>query len=656
MRTFIQAAPGTGRSCTGCHEYGPPKGSAGQLKMASKRPPLVPQDESWGSGYMDYPSMIQPIFDRKCVRCHGGDEGIAAGLDLSGSPTKLFNISYENLTSRREKMYHVDLISAICCANPTSYWSTKIFDPYTHGSGSAPLADKVLNDPTHKDFLTEDERKLLFTWIDTNGLYFGTWNYTQSGPFLVGWEEAVNQIREAMQDSSCANCHADENGKVVRFEDDWINFERPEYSRVLRAPMAVGNGRGIGACRNHKFEQDYRRLGLLKYRFRDSYPIDLDKLPTQVWKPVAGENDGSGEPVISIQSTDDPVYEQILSIIKRTARYVYAAPRIDMKNAFEIRKDWVQEGRTRQALPMPIPDNPPKITLSLTDKGRPKLTWANDKRVIGLIAQVHRGTTPNFAVGDSTLAGATETNCFVDFDAPAGQNYYAVVFVCDPAKTCGTCYVDNELAKEMDALGKGIVPERRSMENRCPLSMFQPKSGDPIYVGAVDVPQREPAEEQIQKSVFASTATYRLNNGYLTSPIDGVDANTDAALSISFDVKCKPSPKWAVLLSYGHWNNGWFIQNFEGVWRFHIGNVNCDSTERIPLGKWVHVDAILENGQMKLFQDGKEVASAQLSAPSRFWLGDLYIGQYGLEQKPEYQFNGEIRNLKIEAVRKSSNL
>ena len=156
-------------------------------------------------------------------------------------PTKLFNISYENLTSRREKLYHVDLISGICCANPTSYWSTKIFDPYTHGSGNAPLADKVLNDPTHKDFLTEDERKLLFTWIDTNGLYFGTWNYTQSGPFLVGWQEAVIQIRQVMQDSSCANCHADENGNVVRFEDDWINFERPEYSRVLRAPMAPVN-------------------------------------------------------------------------------------------------------------------------------------------------------------------------------------------------------------------------------------------------------------------------------------------------------------------------------------------------------------------------------------------------------------------------------
>nr|MCR5163539.1 hypothetical protein [Thermoguttaceae bacterium] len=651
MRTFIQAAPGTARSCTGCHEYGPPTGKPGPMKMASKRPPLALQDESWGSGYMDYPSMIQPIFDRKCVRCHGGDEGIAAGLDLSGAPTKLFSISYENLTSRREKMYHVDLISGICCANPTSYWSTKIFDPYSHGSGNAPLAEKVLNDPTHKDFLTEDERKLLFTWIDTNGLYFGTWNYTQSGPFLIGWQETVDQIRDVMQNSRCADCHADENGSIARFEDDWINFERPEYSRVLRAPMAVGNGLGIGACRDHPFEQNYRRLGLLKYKFRDSYPIELDKLPTQVWKPVAGENDGSGDPVVSIESTDDPVYRQILSIIQRTARYVYASPRIDLKNAFEIRKDWVQEGRSRQALPQPIPDEPPKIALTLTGKGLPKLTWANDRRVIGLVAEIHRGTTPDFAVSDSTLAGTTETNCFVDFDAPDGQNHYAVVFVCDPARTCGTCCVDPELAKELDALGRGIVPERKPMENRCPLSMFQPKKGAPIYVGSVSVSRPDPAEVKVQKSVFASTATYRLSNGFLTSPIDGLDANTDGNLSISFDVKCRPSGKWAVLLSYGHWDCGWFIQNFEGVWRFHIGKVNCDSAEPIPMGKWVHVEAVLEDGQARLFQDGEEIASAPLDRPSRLWLGDLFIGQYALTQKPDYQFNGEIRNLKISSFR-----
>ena len=654
MRTFIQAAPGTARSCTGCHEYGPPTGRPGPMKMAAKRPPLEPQDESWGSGYMDYPSMVQPIFDRKCVRCHGGDEGIAAGLDLSGSPTQLFSISYENLVSRREKLYHVDLISAICCANPTSYWSTKIFDPYTHGSGAAPLAEKVLNDPTHKNLLTKEEKELLFTWIDTNGLYFGTWHYTQSGPFLVGWQETIDRIREVMQNSSCADCHADPNGNIARFEDDWINFERPEYSRVLRAPMAKKEGTlGIAACRNRKFEQDYRRLGLLKYKFRDTYPVDLDKLPTQTWKPVAGENDGSGEAVVSIESAEDPVYQQLLSIIQRTRRYIYASPRIDMKNAHEIRKDWVQEGRSRQALPQPIPEEPPKISLTLTEKGLPKLTWPNDKRVIGLIAQIHRGTKPEFEIGDQTRIGTTETNCFVDFDAPVGENFYAVVFVCDPAKTCGTCYVDSTLAKELDALGQGIVPERRAMENRCPLSMFQPKNGAPVYVGSVNVSEQTQTEKKLEKSVFTQTAEYHLQNGFLTSPIDGTDANADGELSISFDVKCEPSGKWAVLLSYGHWDRGWFIQNFEGVWRFRIGNINCDSQQPIPMGKWVHLEAVLKNGEAKIYQDGEEIASAKLNAPPRLWLGDLFIGQYALTQKPEYQFNGVIRNLKIESVREA---
>lgn len=191
------------------------------------------------------------------------------------------------------------------------------------------------------------------------------------------------------------------------------------------------------------------------------------------------------------------------------------------------------------------------------------------------------------------------------------------------------------------------------MENRCPLSMFQPKNGAPVYVGSVNVSEQTQTEKKLEKSVFTQTAEYHLQNGFLTSPIDGIDANADGELSISFDVKCEPSGKWAVLLSYGHWDRGWFIQNFEGVWRFRIGNINCDSQQPIPMGKWVHLEAVLKNGEAKIYQDGEEIASAKLNAPPRLWLGDLFIGQYALTQKPEYQFNGVIRNLKIESVRET---
>jgi hypothetical protein len=137
MRSFIQAAPGTTRSCSGCHEYAPK--AMGMPRLADRKlKPLKP--ESWGSGWLDYTTRIQPIWNTKCVSCHGGEKGLAKGLDLSAGWTEVFNISYENLTARREKMYTADLVGGICGMNGTAYWSCKVFGPYEHGSGKAILA------------------------------------------------------------------------------------------------------------------------------------------------------------------------------------------------------------------------------------------------------------------------------------------------------------------------------------------------------------------------------------------------------------------------------------------------------------------------------------------------------------------------------------
>ena len=689
MRTFIQAAPGTARSCTGCHEYGPPVGIAGQSRMAGRYPQKL-QDESWGSGYLDYPSMIQPILDRKCVRCHGGDEGIAAGLDLSSAPSRLFNISYDNLTSRREKQYHVDLISGICCMNGTAYWSCRIFQPYEHGSGAsraggkdkvmppnkpdskiptskqeptlsgAPLAERLLNDPTHKDFLTKEERELLFTWIDSNGIYYGTWNYTASGPILRPWEQAANQIRDVMKNSSCKECHTDAKGNIVRFENDWINLERPEYSRVLRAPMAPVNSEltqatnrsgasslGIGACRNAKFDQQFRRLGTMSGGRYEHAVHPLDWFPSQTWKPVATSDPNSGAPVVSIQSTDDPVYRQILAIIKRAARQAYAAPRIDMPGAFEINGGAIA-GRSRQILPQPLPDVMPKINLTLTASGKPELSWANDKRVIGLVAEIHRSDKPEFALSDETLVGTTEMNRFIDAKAGEGKWFYAVRFVCDPAQTCGTCRVSGDTINDLAAMTEGIVPERKSIENRCPLSMFQPKKSEPVYVGSVDVPKRAPVKPQTVRLLLdMPTVDLASHKGCLVIPSEE-DLNCNGFLAISVDIKFTQPGVMPVPIGYGTWRrSGWFVQKFQEKWRFHLSGTDCDSATKVPLNEWLHMDFIVENGQMKVLQNGQTVAQAPVSQPTTSWFGDLYLGQYSDSQKPEYQFHGEMKNLRI---------
>ncbi len=199
MRTFVQAAPGVTRSCIGCHEH---KQTAAQSVAApAGRPaacrPANLQPESWGSGFLDYASMVQPILNRHCVRCHGGEEGISNGVDLSGGWTEHFNISYETLTNRCETQLTAYWIAGIDCMNGTALWSAQIFPPRSHGSGAAPLAKQLMSGHEGRiGDMTRPERDLLFAWMDTNGVYYGTWNRTASGcaiPELERHAEGVDR-------------------------------------------------------------------------------------------------------------------------------------------------------------------------------------------------------------------------------------------------------------------------------------------------------------------------------------------------------------------------------------------------------------------------------------------------------------------------------
>jgi hypothetical protein len=106
------------------------------------------------------------------VSCHGGEKGIAAGMDFSGGWTEHFNISYENLANRRETQLIAYWIAGIDCMNGTALWSAQIFPPRSHGLGAAPLADLLVSGHEGRlPDLTRPERDLLMAWIDSNGLY-----------------------------------------------------------------------------------------------------------------------------------------------------------------------------------------------------------------------------------------------------------------------------------------------------------------------------------------------------------------------------------------------------------------------------------------------------------------------------------------------------
>jgi cytochrome c553 len=413
MRTFVQAAPGVTRSCVGCHEH---KYSATrsqkEFPAVLHQTPSSLEPESWGSGYLDYPSMVQPVLDRHCAECHGGAEGIAAGMDLTGGWTEHFNISYENLTNRSKTQLIAHWIAGIDCMNGTALWSCQIFPPRAHGSGAAPLADLLTSG--HDGRLTEmstQERDLLLAWIDTNGLYHGTWNRTKSGCSILGWAEMQGQLQAEMQAAGCLECHG-EAGKLTYFENDWVNLRTPEYSRLLRAPLAEDASElGLAWCRQRRVTPDRQRIHLLWNGYAHAVQPPAAFTRHELVKP-----DRSGTPAISFDSTEDPHYQRMLTIIQAMQAKVLADPRIDMPGAE------VQPGECRFFVPPPIPEQPIKFTAHVNPDRSVHLTWEQSSNTIGLEFELHRSPSGIFEPTDQTLLVQTSLGSFTDpvpLSAPA---------------------------------------------------------------------------------------------------------------------------------------------------------------------------------------------------------------------------------------------
>jgi len=102
-RTYVNYKPGETRSCVGCHETPnrSPIASA-VLPKAMASPPVMPQPQPGdkkAARVLHYITDVQPVLDKHCVRCHGGEKP-AADLKLTGELTTARCRSYESIMSR----------------------------------------------------------------------------------------------------------------------------------------------------------------------------------------------------------------------------------------------------------------------------------------------------------------------------------------------------------------------------------------------------------------------------------------------------------------------------------------------------------------------------------------------------------------------------
>ena len=218
-RTFVNYRPGEVRACIGCHETpesamrqsGLESGRAKEKPLAFRRAPSRPgpqPGEVRGQRPLHYQSDVQPLFDRRCVVCHGNGAKLASNLDLRGTPTQKFSVSYESLLPDQRR-----LLCLMIGENHPKTGNVEYLPAYSLGARASVLgsmfsrgritladagqqarAEKLAK--THAEVLAKlkDEELLpLMNWLDTNGQYYGSY----WGRRDLGHQESPNFRRAA---------------------------------------------------------------------------------------------------------------------------------------------------------------------------------------------------------------------------------------------------------------------------------------------------------------------------------------------------------------------------------------------------------------------------------------------------------------------------
>jgi hypothetical protein len=629
--------------------------------------------------------MIQPILDKYCVSCHGGEEGMEKGLDFSGGWTWAFNISYETLIKHR-------LTGFLNCHN-SSVHTSEILRPRTIGSGAAPLAEVFVN--RHPE-ISRPERDLVLAWMDTNSNYYGTWDYTPHATCnaILATRGPLSGV---MQEAGCTECHAP--GHVG---NDWINLQTPEWSRILRAPMPQSEGGlGLAMCRKRKARTGYP---LIDQRVQPPDVLHESKQPE--WDP-------SGEVHLSIASTDDPHHRAMLGIIRHARSEALARPRVDMPGAE------VAPGACRVQAPMPVPESPPALTTRLRPDHAVELSWQRTADTIGLEYELHRGAAPEFTPGELTQVGLTTAGRFLDLVPPVGVQHYALVVTSGsrrsqpvwttldvpqpPPPEPATSLTARALPGEIDLAWQGpevpgirfdvyrasagsldfakLNPEplerpsyadlavepgtkyaylvrtrdRRDQESgpsqpveATPL----PEIKEPVFVahftrGAeATLLDGKPLQGQLHAGARASDGALELDSTGFATFKHLPEFDLRKAFSLELWVRIDRESQMPVIAACGGFNStGWFLQRYGGGWRWHLAPISCDGGRPV-VGRWVHLVGTYDGKKACLYQDGKLVAQVDCYPNRAPWSGPLVVGQYSA-QAEAYQVQGGIQGLKL---------
>jgi len=171
MRSVTYLQPGEVVSCIGCHErrHDAPTAGPARVPLALRRAPSPITPGPDGSKPFSYPLLVQPVLDKHCVRCHNPEKK-DGGIALTGQPDGRYTVSYNVLAPRV----------------PYSAWGGKPGDfrqvnsepmtqPDFFGARASTLT-QLLRKGHYDVRLSPEDWERLITWMDTNALFYGTFD------------------------------------------------------------------------------------------------------------------------------------------------------------------------------------------------------------------------------------------------------------------------------------------------------------------------------------------------------------------------------------------------------------------------------------------------------------------------------------------------
>ena len=218
MRSGVSLMPGEVNGCVGCHED-----RISILMPTPKRPIALTKKpvelekfmgmEPFKFSFMEH---VQPIMDRRCVKCHDFDKKNRQKVVLAKDMNQFFNAAYINL--------YVNKVVGLIGGGPAD-----IQQPYSWGSHNSRLS-QIIEGDHHGVKLTQKEKEWLYAWMDLNGVYYpvyeSAFDNTLSGrsPLTYAEIDCLSELTGVNLRS--LNTH-------TRTLQAQLSFDRPAESPIL---------------------------------------------------------------------------------------------------------------------------------------------------------------------------------------------------------------------------------------------------------------------------------------------------------------------------------------------------------------------------------------------------------------------------------------